>query len=746
MALMRVYCGLAATDPTGGPDPINAWLTAAVVDDAGRLLDICDISDDAVGYAELGALLAGRSSGTGAVAVAADSDEHQVTLLLAAAGSPLAIVDDDMLGDYADRFADDESPDEIEAGPAERNAVGLARALQAGALAADGQGAPRELMALKPVLAAHASLATGRHSTAVALREVLRELYPAALRAYPDPAEPTPLAILDALPEPGLLGTAAANRGRDAMVVAELAAAGVADADTITEAITALRVAIAETPRRTGIGKGTTTAVAETIRQAVAAVRACDAAVAALVGLLADKAAPATRPALAPLRAVGPSRQVSAQPSTEPARKPVRRGRAAVAATAGNVVEIPMPPATRPAARGTSRPASGRPSTRAAAGLSAPTSPAPMPTNGVPVQSTYPGIVPSYPTQPAVSQPGYPMPGQPGYWDPGTFIPPAADPYGAGYPDTGYPDMGYSSPGYAEGGYQAEPSYSTESYHGYDSSGYPLAPGIPAPGTRQSWPLSTPDWDDAARVPVDTAVPHQRDGRVAPPWQTDDLPLPVEPPMLRLVDTDPVPSSVPLRLISDNGAGQPLRSDTPRTGTGRRTDLSALHLAGGPRGGDSLTALSAPISPAPAGDELDGDLLIFAEMKSAWFVGPQDEQDAPPAWSDAADLGWSAAERAAHPMFSEETEVGLPKRIPQANLVPGSPLPPMAEHGLHIVRDPASMAAHTTGYFRGSRRGEEVRGYAVGGRPGRESGGGWDFSRDSWEAERDTAFHSAARR
>ena len=51
------------------------------------------------------------------------------------------------------------------------------------------------------------------------------------------------------------------------------------------------------------------------------------------------------------------------------------------------------------------------------------------------------------------------------------------------------------------------------------------------------------------------------------------------------------------------------------------------------------------------------------------------------------------------------------------------------------MRDPAAMAQHTTGYFRGSRRGEEVRGFALGGRPGRESAGGWDFSRDGWENE-----------
>jgi hypothetical protein len=75
-----------------------------------------------------------------------------------------------------------------------------------------------------------------------------------------------------------------------------------------------------------------------------------------------------------------------------------------------------------------------------------------------------------------------------------------------------------------------------------------------------------------------------------------------------------------------------------------------------------------------------------------------------------------------------ETSAGLPKRVPQANLVPGSPL--REERPLRIVRDAASIAAHTTGYFRGWRRGQEIGGYAIGGRPGREAAGGWDFSRD----------------
>src|SRR6185437_1176082 len=123
----------------------DIWLTVAVVDDAGRLLDICEITNDAGGYAELSALLAQRSGGQSAVAVAAHSDDHVVTQLLTAAGRYIAYTDDDSADDYAERFADDESPEEIQSNPAERRAVGLARALQAGVLSAVAQSTPRDL-------------------------------------------------------------------------------------------------------------------------------------------------------------------------------------------------------------------------------------------------------------------------------------------------------------------------------------------------------------------------------------------------------------------------------------------------------------------------------------------------------------------------------------------------------------------------------------------------------------------------
>src|SRR5690349_9984761 len=295
VALVRVYCGLASADDSVRAAPA-AQLTVAVVDDAGRLLGVHEISDDPGGYAELGMLLVERTSGFTDAAVAADSDDHLVTSLLIAAGRPLVVTDDDTTDDFAERFADDDSIEEMQAPPAARRAVGLARALQAGAIAAVTQATPRELVSYKPVLAAHVALLTGRNAAAVALREVLRELYPAALRAYPDPAHALALAVLDALPEPGRLTSQGAEPQQVAEQVAvELIRSGAGTDDEIIAAVTALQAAISESPRRGGVNKSLAPAAAETVRKAIAAVRACDAACSSLIGTIAARSAPTTR-------------------------------------------------------------------------------------------------------------------------------------------------------------------------------------------------------------------------------------------------------------------------------------------------------------------------------------------------------------------------------------------------------------------------------------------------------------------
>jgi hypothetical protein len=151
--------------------------------------------------------------------------------------------------------------------------------------------------------------------------------------------------------------------------------------------------------------------------------------------------------------------------------------------------------------------------------------------------------------------------------------------------------------------------------------------------------------------------------------------------------------------------------------------------------------------PAPANGamttEADGDLLIFSQTRSAWFThldATEEVNQEPTMWASLADEGWRAAEQAARPAVGAETMAGLPRRVPQANLVPGTA--PAAPRPLRIIRDAASIASHTTGYFRGWRRGQEIGGFAV----GQRDRGAWEFNRDQRrDMDRDAAEHRTRR-
>ena len=888
MALVRVYCGLASAEPTGRPAGAGTGLTAAVVDDAGRLLGVCEITDDPAGYAQLGAVLAERANGPGSAAIAADSDDHQVTSLLTAAGRPLAIADDDAVDDFAERFADDESLEEMESPPAERRAVGLARALQAGAIFATGLPVPRDLAPYRPILAAHSALAGGRHSAAATLREVLRELYPAALRAFSDPAEPLTLAVLDALPEPGTLSGAVA-RGRDLPAAVEavavrLTASGIADQARVLEAITALRVAIAETPRRGTINKTLASASAEAVRQVVAAVRSCDEGCAALVATLAARTTLVTA---APRR---PIRRAAAETEPAPIRRVAETEPMATTPTGLHALPLPLPDRASTGRRHRPEPAAAATTPRALTTppvAPAPVAPPPTAPSPVTTAASIPFAEPARPVEPAQPQraasparppnaPRHPVAPR----TPARSAEPAASaPAGASMPSrspghawsTGFDGTSrYEQPAATQQSAPAEfdnaSRYEQPASAGFDSAsryeqpaatprsappapaapqpqapaamamplpGRPVSaspvnkpisvppppPGItpipaqrptvppaeagepfratltnaavnsaraerkrptvipprangrgattpppappqppvtgfqatdlsipvpaprPEPGVRANWPLvdntsderanGEPRFTDLSELPPSeldrpTYSP-VGDDRVPPPWLADDMPP--EPPILRLVEPPPL-------------ADRALREEAPRENRSRarderrtrddyaaRYDAPPLRLVERPSDTGSHPQLPIGISAPPvSNDEGDGDLLIFAAARSAWFTGHPEDEAEDLGWASVADTGWQAAEKAAQPAVGLETQSGLPRRVPQANLVPGSPL--RDERQFRIVRDAASIAAHTTGYFRGWRRGQEIGGYAVGGRPGREAAGGWDFSRD----------------
>jgi hypothetical protein len=593
------------------------WLTVAIVDDAGRLLDMRHISDDPAGYAYLGALLADRSGGVAPVAL--DRSDHLVGQLLAAANTPIALCDEASLADFADRFSDDTSYEEMQAPVSQRCAVGLARALQAGALYATAQSPSWNLEEFKPVLAAHAAVTSGRNAAAAVLREVLRELYPAALRAYPDPAEYVPLRILEELPEPGLLSPSPSNRNRDASLIAELTASGAADETTAVNAITALRVAVEESPRWHQ-NRALAPVVAETVRQAVAAVRALDAASSALVGTLVERlsavsAVPHQAPYLAAAAPVSPAipRRVPGPAAEVPWGRVSARASAASAAAAGV-------PAATVAER-------GRPS----------------------------GAIPGPRPEPAVNGSGRPSPGGPEW----AMRPPVDDDFAAVY---------------------------------------------------ASLPASAHTTGETRRVDGYTdanTLSFSMDPLNAP------LHLPPEPPPLRLVEP-PAPA---------NGRGDGFRdplNDPLTDPMPNRAPAPTLRVIDGGR-----QPAEAP-RPSPE----DNDLLIFSQTQSnsAWF-SITDDALAPPAepphWGDElADQGWRAAEQLADPSVGGDTRAGLPRRVPQANLVPGSVHPPSRQ--LRIVRDAESIAEHTSGYFRGWKRGQEIGGFAV----GQRDRAAWEFNRE----------------
>jgi signal transduction histidine kinase/outer membrane murein-binding lipoprotein Lpp len=89
--------------------------------------------------------------------------------------------------------------------------------------------------------------------------------------------------------------------------------------------------------------------------------------------------------------------------------------------------------------------------------------------------------------------------------------------------------------------------------------------------------------------------------------------------------------------------------------------------------------------PAPPENGHEQRLPIFDSLESDWFrrsgtthATTQTEASGPgtgeePAWhSSPADEGWRAAETVAAPSTGETTTAGLPRRVPRANLVPGS--------------------------------------------------------------------------
>jgi hypothetical protein len=134
----------------------------------------------------------------------------------------------------------------------------------------------------------------------------------------------------------------------------------------------------------------------------------------------------------------------------------------------------------------------------------------------------------------------------------------------------------------------------------------------------------------------------------------------------------------------------------------------------------------------PAADSFAGHqrLPIYDAVESDWFrggrqaIGRIDQSSA--GWSSPADEGWRAAEVVQAPASDGTTPSGLPKRLPKANLVPGTAAASAASgptSGTSPGPAPDRSAAETRDRFAAFQRGiRQARAAAGGGNPGSGEG------------------------
>ncbi|WP_434582065.1 nitrate- and nitrite sensing domain-containing protein [Carbonactinospora thermoautotrophica] len=141
----------------------------------------------------------------------------------------------------------------------------------------------------------------------------------------------------------------------------------------------------------------------------------------------------------------------------------------------------------------------------------------------------------------------------------------------------------------------------------------------------------------------------------------------------------------------------------------RRTGPKAIPA--GENGVVPLPATPPAGSPTPdAGTRADQPQEAVAQVEQstpAVSPPPVEEQESPP-WRSAADEGWKAAEMISKPIASGLTPAGLPKRIPKANLVPGSAGGPDQIKKVRAnpaARSPEAVRGRLASYHQGIRRG-----------------------------------------
>ncbi len=181
------------------------------------------------------------------------------------------------------------------------------------------------------------------------------------------------------------------------------------------------------------------------------------------------------------------------------------------------------------------------------------------------------------------------------------------------------------------------------------------------------------------------------------------------------------PMDPPRPAPNANGAGAAPVAGRSDLGGGRRRPAAGGGSHRGPGGrpaNPDVGSWPADLGPIgtlpPAPPDENVRLSIFEELQSEWFSRRRSARHSvagqPPSavepWSSPADDGWRAAARLAEPTTAGTTHAGLPKRVPQALIVPGAVGSTVQPNGSPpVTRSPQEMRGRLSSYRDGVRRG-----------------------------------------
>jgi HAMP domain-containing protein len=169
----------------------------------------------------------------------------------------------------------------------------------------------------------------------------------------------------------------------------------------------------------------------------------------------------------------------------------------------------------------------------------------------------------------------------------------------------------------------------------------------------------------------------------------------------------PIYDSIESDWFRVRGRGAP-RARVERTAAASAVAASAVagSAVGGSAVGGSAVAGSAVAGSAVAGSAVAGSAVGGSAVGAAAAAAGSPaggSQEAAASWTSPGDEGWRRASAALKPAIGGTTSAGLPRRVPQANLIPGS----AGNRGTGAAKlaDAAEIArTRLAGFQRGSRR------------------------------------------